>query len=150
MEIIQVEELMKKPFSLVTKKECLNQEETLIRLGGLKDKFLQVAKQEEQLKDVFQTVVVFENDGKKQAINAHRIERILDAKEKVKFPIVDIRKNKEREGFILKCEIKNHLMGVRVEQVCEVMDVLLLEDFHKWKKKHLRESKNRLIFSMIE
>lgn len=150
MEIVQVEELMKKPFSEVTKKECLTQRETIIRLGGMKEKFIKAAREEKNLKDIFQMVVVFENNEVEQAINTKYIERILDAREKVDFPIFDIRENKKREGYILKCKVENQLVGVRVEQVCEVMDVLLLEEFHKWKKTHLRESKNRLIFSLVE
>mgnify|MGYP001088534178 CR=1 FL=1 len=150
MEIIQVEELINKPFSEVAKKECLTQSETIVRLGGMKGKFIEAAKKEKILKDVFQIVVVFENDGVKQAINTKYIERILDVQAEMDFPIVDIRKNEKIKGFVLKCKVGNELLGVRVEEVCEVMDMLLLTEFHKWKKTHLRESKNRLIFSMIE
>jgi len=150
MKLIKVEELMEKPFSEITKKECLNEKETVRRLGGLKEKFIEVAKKEEKLKQIIQNVVVFENDGKKYAIDILKVQRIIPGKEGIPFKLIDIRKNKEMEGYIILYEVNEQIIGVKVECVDEVATVMLIEEFHQWKKTYLRESKNRLIFSMIE
>lgn len=150
MKIIQVEELMEKPFSEVTKKECLEEKETLNRLGGLREKFMQAVKKEEKLKEVIQTVLVFETDRQKYAINVNNVQRILRVVDETIARMIDIRKNKEVNGYIVLCEIEKQVIGLKVESVDQIMTVMLIEEFHKWKKTHLRESKNRLIFSLVE